>query len=217
MPKIFSRMILEVLIVLVIWMGGWGLFWGGSWGLKVLKEQYWSQEISRNPAYKTLSVSEKELARAQFMKPGSIRFGDEPFRHGRWTIYLAYGAAFLGSWLKDFWLLIYALVTCIRLRMHLKRSSRAVKTSGMSLAKELRIIYLFLWAALVWYVCWQVLIPLTYVAWHRFYMKSFDYLWNARLIDFEHLAQGWPYLLILYPVSALVRGWRQIFFAGKSR
>ena len=217
MPNIMRRIFYEVLIVFAVCMGSWGLFWVGTWGLNIQKEQYWEKTIVNQSAYQALSAREQELARVQFMMSGSLGIGDAPLRDGGILIRLMYGLEVVGSWLKDCWLIMYAVVACFRLGGYVMESADEEQTSTISLARELRIMVLYFLAVLVWYVCWALLIPSAYVVYHRVYLKSFDYLWNARLIEFDHVANAWPYLLILYPVSVLVRVWRRIFAAGKSR
>ncbi len=211
------RLLCEGLIILVIWLTGWGLFRLGSWGVMVQKETYWSEVIVRQTAYKKLSPREKDQAREQFMRPGSLKSSDQPFRKGPKWIRLAHAAEGAGAWLKGSWLFVYLLIICFRLAMRLRRSREERRGFPLWLKEELRILALFSLAAFVWYVLWAFLIPSGYVTYQRFGVRSFDYLWDTRLSWYEQLAQAWPYVLVLYPVTAIYRRWRRMFSGGKSR
>ncbi|MBF0122913.1 MAG: hypothetical protein HQL21_05855, partial [Candidatus Omnitrophica bacterium] len=193
-------------------------FWAGTWGLKIQKEQYWSETIVEQPAYQALSAREQELARIQFMNSGSLRMGDAPLRYGGIAIRLMYALEVVGSWLKDFWLIMYGVVACYRLAGYVREAPVDEEpTSKLSVAQELRVMVLYFLAAIVWYTCWSLLIPSAYVVYHRVYLKSFDYLWNARLIEFDQMAKAWPYFFALYVISVFVRGCRHMLAAGKAR
>jgi hypothetical protein len=78
-------------------------------------------------------------------------------------------------------------------------------TGGERLTLELRILIFFAVMAVVWYLVWALLAPSLYVSFKRFYTHSYEYLWNNRLHDFGQLATFWPYILLGYPLSLLLR------------
>ncbi len=203
----------EISIILALWLGGWALFYAGAYGLKEYKARYWQGAMATKPAFQSLPVEEKDKAYSQFMALWATRPGDEPFRQGGRGIHAAFYVQAVGFWLKGNWLLCYVLLGLLRLTLAF-RSSRAKRsalpkkmTVGAFFLQELKTLGLFLILALFWYVVWAFLAPSIYVAYQRFFLKSYEYLWNSRLDDFAWLKGAWPYVLYGYPLSILFRLW----------
>ena len=71
--------------------------------------------------------------------------------------------------------------------------------------KELRIVAFFAVMGALWFLVWSFLAPSLYVSYRRFFAHSYEYLWNSRLYDFGQLSRAWPYILLGYPISVLLR------------
>jgi hypothetical protein len=123
---------------------------------------------------------------------------------------VAYGAQAIGFWLKNNWVLCYILLGILRIGLAIRRScettgdSRRV-TGGERFLKELRIVAFFAVMAMLWYLVWSFLAPSIYVSYRRFFAHSYEYIWNSQLYDFDRMAKAWPYVLLGYPLSLLLR------------
>jgi hypothetical protein len=210
MARLMNILIKEFVIILALWLGGWVMFYAGARGLNDYKMRYWQESIVTKHAYQTLSPVEKAAAHQQYMKLWQVKPGDEPFRLGGYGIHVAYDAQAGGFWLKANWLLCYILLGFIRIGFALRSSYRNRPasyrmTGGERLTRELRIITFFAMMAALWYLVWTLLAPSLYVSYQRFFTHSYEYLWNSRLYDFDRLSKVWPYVLLGYPVSLLLR------------
>jgi hypothetical protein len=210
MARIMNILIKEFVIILALWMGGWVIFYAGARGMNDYKKRYWQESIVTKQAYQNLSPVEKAAAEQQYMELWQVKLGDEPFRQGGYGIRVAYGAQAGGFWLKTNWLLCYILLGFLRIGLSIRTSYRKRPasyrmTGGERLTLELRILIFFAVMAVVWYLVWALLAPSLYVSFKRFYTHSYEYLWNNRLHDFGQLATFWPYILLGYPLSLLLR------------
>jgi hypothetical protein len=210
MARIMNILIKEFVIILALWLGGWVIFYAGARGLNDYKKRYWEESIVVKHAYQNLSPAEKTTAYQQYMELWQVKPGDEPFRLGGCGICVVYGAQAVGFWLKGNWLLCYILLGFLRIGLALRTSYRKRPasyrmTGGERLTEEVRIITFFVVMAVLWYLVWVLLAPSLYVFYKRFFTHSFEYLWNSRLYDFDRLSKAWPYVLLGYPVSLLLR------------
>jgi len=210
MARIMNILIKEFVIILALWMGGWVIFYAGARGLNDYKMRYWNESIVTKQAYQILSPVEKTAAHDQYMELWQVKPGDEPFRLGSYGMLVAYNAQAVGYWLKTNWLLCYVLLGFLRVGFALRTSNRnrpasSRRTGGEHLMQELRIVVFFSIMAVLWYLIWALLAPSLYVSYKRYFTHSYEYLWNSRLYDFGRLSKVWPYVLLGYPVSLLLR------------